>query len=412
LSFSAFLLRADQVQKFESALVNGRSGLELAPPLDGIFIPLASTPAEPAWLALVRRLLVAPGNLTLQSQSPGGLIFVRHASKHFVLTFGQAWHRLEDEWLEHDFGRRVALNSIARDKIVAIRAEQVFAKGHLANERAPRASSVDEFGVEFDRDLVSAVEGLPGDEILGKSIRGATSLRTQLPLSGLAAALDRAADLFDSDDYKKTWPELDNMGPVKDSVLVTQLETELDTEFASGTAQRRLNLFTPDQRHEEGAVPDSYVFGRMTKTPATSPYLMVDSWLNYLQNERMTPSVHSAKQCRVHLMDEAKEEIRSHSVFDCFGYELVLHGKQYILSSGIWYEVVDSFVRRINQDVGRIAVPMINLPTWNQTDSEGEYNEECCACPASFTSMQEISTLVEVSRNSSFAMCFIREVRH
>jgi hypothetical protein len=30
----------------------------------------------------------------------------------------------------------------------------VFAKWHLASERAPRASSVDEFGVEFDRDLI------------------------------------------------------------------------------------------------------------------------------------------------------------------------------------------------------------------------------------------------------------------
>ena len=67
LSFSAFLLRPDQVQKFEAALVTGKGGLELAPPLAGVFVPLPSTPAEPGWLTLVRRLLVAPGGLTLQS---------------------------------------------------------------------------------------------------------------------------------------------------------------------------------------------------------------------------------------------------------------------------------------------------------------------------------------------------------
>jgi uncharacterized protein (TIGR04141 family) len=381
LSFSAFLLRPDQVQKFEAALVTGKGGLELAPPLAGVFVPLPSTPAEPGWLTIVQRLLVAPGSLTLQSQSPAGLMFVRHAGKHFVLTFGHAWQRLEGEWLERDFGRRVALNSIARNKIVAIRAEQVFAKWHLASERAPRASSVDEFGVEFDRDLVSAVEGIPGDDLLGKSIRGATSLRAQLPLSGLAAALDRAADLFDSDAYKQTWPELDNMGPVKDSVLIAQLEMQLNAEFASGTAQRRLNLFTPDQRREENAVPDSYVFGRLSKTPAMSPYLLVDGWLNYLQKAELTPSVDVAKQTRVHLMDEAKEEVRSHPIFECFGYELMLNGKQYILSSGVWYEVVDLFLRRINQDIGRIAAPAINLPAWNQTESEGEYNKGCAVLP-------------------------------
>ena len=377
LSFSAFLLRPSQVQKFESALITGRGGLEVAPPLNGVFVPLPSTPAEPMWLTLVRRLLVAPGNLTLQAQSPGGLIFVQRAGKHFILTFGHAWQRIENEWLEPEFGRRVALNSIARNKVVEIRAEQVFAKWHLASERAPRASSVDEFGVEFDRDLVAAVEGIPSDDLLGKSIRGATSLRAQLPLSGIAAALDRVADLFDSDAYKQTWPELDNMAPVKDSGLIAQLETQLDAEFASGTAQRRLNLFTPDQRREESAVPDSYVFGRLSKTPATSPYLLVAGWLNYLQKEQLTPSVDAARQSRVHLMDEAKAEMRSHPVFDCFGYELMLNGKQYVLSSGVWYAVVDSFLRRINQDVDRIAAPLINLPAWNQTDSEGAYNDLC-----------------------------------
>ena len=49
-------------------------------------------------------------------------------------------------------------------------------------------------------------------------------------------------NLFDSDAYKKTWPELDNMGPVKDASLLTQLEAQLDAEFTSGQAQQRLTL--------------------------------------------------------------------------------------------------------------------------------------------------------------------------
>lgn len=47
--------------------------------------------------------------------------------------------------LERDFGRRVALNSIAKNGLVEIRAEQVFARWHLASDRAPRASAVEEF---------------------------------------------------------------------------------------------------------------------------------------------------------------------------------------------------------------------------------------------------------------------------
>lgn len=362
---------------FEAALVTGRSPIELAAPLDGVFVPMPSSPVEPRWLTLVRQLVVAPGGLTLFSQAPAGLMLIRRAGKHFVMTFGHAWLQLEDQWLEPDFGRRVALNSIARNKIVEIRAEQVFAKWHLASERAPRASSVDEFGVEFDRDLVATVEGIPSDNLLGKSIRGSTSLRMQLPLAGIAAALDSASHLFDSDAYKKTWPEIDNLGPVKDPALIALLEAQLDAEFTSGDAQQRLTLFTPTQRREEAALPDSYTFGRLSKAPATSPYLTVDGWLNYLQKHQWTPSVEKAKNSTIHLMDEAKDEIKAYSTFECFGYELAQNGKQYILSSGIWYEVVDAFLKRINQGVNRIAAPRIVLPAWDQKESEGEYNERC-----------------------------------
>ena len=68
------------------------------------------------------------GAFVLQSQTPGGLLVVRRAGSTFVMTFGHAWQKLEDVWLEQDFGRRVALNSIARNNILEIRAEQVFAK--------------------------------------------------------------------------------------------------------------------------------------------------------------------------------------------------------------------------------------------------------------------------------------------
>ena len=377
LSLPVFLLRPDQVGTFEAEMLAGREVMPLVAPLDGLFLPLPSTPAEPRWLTLVRRLLATAAAVTLEAQAPGGLMLVRRGDKSFVITFGHAWQRLEDQWLERDFGRRVALNSIARNKVGEIRAEQVFAKWHLASERAPRASSVEEFGVEFDRDLVAAVEGIPSDDLLGKCIRGGTSLRMQLPLDGLAAALDAAITLFESDAYKKTWPELDNMAPVKDPSLIVQLEAQLDAEFTSGQAQQQLSLFTPAQRREESAVPDSYVFGRLSKSPATSPYLTLSGWLAFLSKHKLTPSVDQAKNTPVHMLTETKDQIKAYSAFDCFGYELGLNGKQYVLSSGVWYEVVDSFLKRVNHAASHIAAPALSLPAWNHVESEGEYNTRC-----------------------------------
>ena len=165
---------------------------------------------------------------------------VRRASNTFVLSFGHAWQKLENHWLQIDFGLRVALNSIARDKLIGIRAEQVFAKWHIASERAPRASFVEEFGVEFDRDLVGSLEGLSSHKILGKTVRGGTSLRLQVPFSKLGAVLDKAGVLFQSTHYKKGWPEVGNVSPVVDLSLIAGLEAHLDSELASGQAAKKV----------------------------------------------------------------------------------------------------------------------------------------------------------------------------
>jgi uncharacterized protein (TIGR04141 family) len=137
-------------------------------------------------------------------------------------------------------------------------------------------------------------------------------------------------------------------------------------------------MFTPVYRRDEPIVVDSYVFGRLTKSPATTPYLTVQEWLNYLDRKELAPSVAEAKRTAIHLLNEVGDDPKSCTVFDCFGYELALGGQQFVLSSGIWYEVVPEFLERVNRTVAEMDQPKIALPTWNQVESEGEYNTRCC----------------------------------
>jgi hypothetical protein len=151
--------------------------IPLSLPLDGAFRALPADRKEPflghgrkdtasggsAWRADVRRArrssLSAAAGRSLRN--PVGL----------------AWTRLKEKWLEADFGKRVALNSIAKDQILEIRAEQFFAKFHIANERASRAAQVDDFSLDPGRDVVASIEGVSAEVGAGGPIRGATSLR-------------------------------------------------------------------------------------------------------------------------------------------------------------------------------------------------------------------------------------------
>lgn len=87
--------------------------------------------------------------------------------------------------------------------------QAVFAKRHIASERAPRASAVREFGFEPDRDLVAAVEGVPEPAywpLLGTKVRGGVSFKFELEVLRLVETLDQIIERFDSNDHRLRWP--------------------------------------------------------------------------------------------------------------------------------------------------------------------------------------------------------------
>lgn len=377
LTLTVYLLKKDQVAAFDERFPPHAVGtLALVTGLDGRFVPIPSTPRSPRWVAAISPLL-ATGGLSLMAQSPAGLLVLSRGGRTFVVSFGHGWQRLEDDWLERDFGRRVALNLMAKDGLLEIRAEQVFARWHVASERAPRATTVDEFGVEFDRDLVGAVEGVPKDEKLGATIRGATSLRLRMALSELGDFLDKAEARFHSNAYKNSWPDIDNLLPVKDRAIIDKLEDKLDHDLGSVATRKRIVMFTPTFRRDEPLWADSYVFGRLADSSPTTPYLAIESWVSSLQRRGLSPSLVEARKSAVHLLDESGEEVKECRALQCFGYEAELAGRQYVLSSGTWYEAADDFRNRVNREVARIDSPSIKLPPWNQVDHEDQYNEGC-----------------------------------
>lgn len=128
VGLTIFLVNPGRTEEFQKAFPPTTTGaVSLAAPLDGYFIPLPSAERPPRWATAIRPLLGSQTAVPLFTQSPGGLLVVNRDKYVFAVTFGHAWQKLQDEWLEREFGRRVALNTIADEGIVEIRSEQVFA---------------------------------------------------------------------------------------------------------------------------------------------------------------------------------------------------------------------------------------------------------------------------------------------
>src|SRR5216684_1642253 len=117
IPLTIYLLIAEQVEAFEKAVLHANQEfIPLSEPLNGVFVPLEPAIREPLWVPAIRTI-VETGETPLltdfTSRSPSGLLVMWRPTRTFVLPFGQgAWQHLSNDWLERDFGRRVALNAV------------------------------------------------------------------------------------------------------------------------------------------------------------------------------------------------------------------------------------------------------------------------------------------------------------
>lgn len=260
------------------------------------------------------------------------------------------------------------------------------------------------FGVEFDRDLVSVVEGNSTDPLFGGAIRGGTSLRVQADITTLGDVLDRALLKSKSTQYRKLWPDIDNLSPVTDPVRTGMLEQALDRDLAAGKGEKRVVLFTPLHRRGEPITAAAYVLGRMGKNPVQRPYLTFGAWDAYTKAMKASLSVATARATPVHILDESGDERGLSTIFDCIGYEASLSGKPFILSSGIWYEVVKAFLDRTNAAVQAIAAPKKKLIGWDGVEHEGPYNARCAKTDSSLLHF-DAQPVMYGGQQSKFEFC-------
>jgi uncharacterized protein (TIGR04141 family) len=384
LSVSVYLLKRSKTAEAQQQLAAASAAVY--PLIDdipgGAFIALPADAEPPRWLEPISQLL-APGDApNLEGQSPGALLWAPRGDKTFVFTFGYGHSKVKGEWVEPEFGKVVALSVVSQGQVREVRAEQVFARRHIASERAPRASAVREFGFEADRDLVTAVEGVPEPSYwpaFGTKVRGGVSLKFDLEVAKLVETLDQIIERFESNDHRRRWPQASNLVPVRDGDKVLQLEALLDGLLTGPHPETSISLAAPGERSGDVPYPQHFVIGRKNKGAATSPYLMFATWQRYVEDKGNPIGVNAAKETTVHLLDEDKEEINTCAMYNCMGAEVDLGGVAHVLSSGNWYAADRHFIDSTNKTLATLGAPAVALKAWNTTDNEGPYNKGAAA---------------------------------
>src|SRR5262249_26093185 len=98
-------------------------------------------------------------DLRLRTGGSAAVLVAKRGRRHYAITFGYGRLLVHEESVEPRFGLRATLNAIEPSKIRSIDHKRLEAISRHTREQVSRASAIRAFGLDVERDLLSAATG-------------------------------------------------------------------------------------------------------------------------------------------------------------------------------------------------------------------------------------------------------------
>jgi uncharacterized protein (TIGR04141 family) len=196
---------------------------------------------------------------SLLHSAKGAIVFLPVKARWFALCFGHVSHNLREDSYEHGFGLTVTLNSVDPKRL---KSTDILEPGAARRRRTQVPMESDLTFFDFDRDstILTMLTGKVKDEHrdLFRYATGSANLRISSAVAsdGLPEVCARLLGLYDSNDYKTTFPDIHNIQPVRDPVEIAKLDTKLVA--AVRAKDKTLILTIPDMVNYEDDVFASF----------------------------------------------------------------------------------------------------------------------------------------------------------
>ncbi|MBN1157564.1 TIGR04141 family sporadically distributed protein [Candidatus Woesearchaeota archaeon] len=293
----------------------------------------------------------------LYNSSSSAVLLVNHNGRIFAFTFGYARGFLNLGVVEEDFGLKVALNSIEQERIRSVDIKNLDTVVRQSKVQTLQAGSVDNFGLNPERDILNAVTGISKDEYLGKHISGATALHISVPVKvdGLQELCARLLERFADKTYQEYFPWVDHIKDVKNSVLIEELNgTLVNAILEKDKDFERIFLAAPElvdwekiegfkfsESDEEEPREDIHISDILPPDAELKDKVNL-SWL---------------KRQFVYCVGANNDEIvDSWHLYSCINYEVKKGDSSYILTSGKWFEVDAKYAGSVDDEIKSIPI--------------------------------------------------------
>jgi uncharacterized protein (TIGR04141 family) len=354
----------------------------------------------PSWLSFLQsgtRSIIEG----LSSQSPSSLLSILVDGRVFCIAYGSARHWISEENIERRFGMLVTLNSVHYKKIRSVDREEFDTITKMTRSQTSVSSSIDNFGLNIQRDLVRSVTGEPEDATFALHVTGADNLILHGPVlfENIHEKCRETFLLFQKTSYKDRYPWIDNFQRVRDKSTIDNLEDELSEIIRNGALE---NVFlTPPNL---GDTQEQYEFRYPTRK-ISHPDLRLDDFLQDRNREELTVEWLKKHHIREYI-NGGSEPSRKFSVFDALIYETRRENKLFALSHGEWFEIDQDYVDQVTAELDLIPEHQdLDLPSAGIGEKEAAYLERVAAAANGTIELLDQKNVQYGGGHSSIEIC-------
>lgn len=353
---------------------------------DGFVLISQRDEEVPEWLPVLRKeSLSAIPDLHTMSCGAAYILEVQYKSKTYIVvyTFGTAHHRIDEDLFEPRFGLRIALNLIESNKLRNMDVASLDSSTLKTRMQASRSTSVNDFGVDVNQDLLTLLSGASSDASFARAVSGrdAITIRAAPSPGFLKEKAVQAIEIFKKRTYKTRYPWVDYIDPVRDSSVLAALERDLFEELVrvAGGASTDASLSTPDI--SDPLVAESVTYsgagmkpGRKNVFDEIDIYDYVSEIRGALLSGKLTIE-HVRASHRIVLENEVTGIPRTEKVFRSINFEVSRAGVRYVLFGGCWYQVDAKHAKSVEDEFNSF---LILKPIFKPTKAKNErkYIEE------------------------------------
>ena len=335
-----------------------------------------SFPNTPSWVETFFDNGIDEDRFKSQSSS---IIYVRKVNingnlRTFLLPFGYGHTMLNDIYCVDDFGLKLVLNIVESDTLKKISTKSLTSDPKNTTEQFSGQGETSGFGFDIEQDLLEEVTGKTKEEytkLFGKGyVTGKTgfSISKKINIHNLEDFLRTCFKLYNKDSYKENFDFIDNIQLIKnteelDNRIVAHINNEIFNNeifnneiFNNEISDNNIKLWLAIPEIIEW--PNVSGFSFTNKNDRLVSDISYDNFQDALLNKRKKEfDLKDIKDWKVTAFrEDTNQKYKNWSLYKCLCGEVSYPDemKKKILSNGKWYNIEESFVKKVEDSYEKI----------------------------------------------------------